>query len=156
MIRDTSAQDRVMTAPSNRRKQFVWIGLGLATLVAIGLCVPTVARLMSADSSASSARLRIAEVKRGDLVRDVSVQGRVVAAVSPTLYARTAGTVTLDVHAGDKVKKDDVLAEIDSPELTNPSSRNRRRSTASGSKSNARRSTTARHRPRRRWPTSKP
>ena len=119
MIRDTSAQDRVMTAPSNRRKQFVWIGLGLATLVAIGLCVPTVARLMSADSSASSARLRIAEVKRGDLVRDVSVQGRVVAAVSPTLYARTAGTVTLDVHAGDKVKKDDVLAEIDSPELTN-------------------------------------
>ena len=119
MIRDTSAQDRVMTAPSNRRKQVVWIGLGLATLAAIAVCVPTIARLMSADSSASSARLRIAEVKRGDLVRDVSVQGRVVAAVSPTLYARTAGTVTLDVHAGDKVKKGDVLAEIDSPELTN-------------------------------------
>jgi HlyD family secretion protein len=35
------------------------------------------------------------------------------------LYARSAGTVTLDVHAGDKVTKGQVLAEIDSPELTN-------------------------------------
>jgi HlyD family secretion protein len=31
-------------------------------------------------------RLRIAEVGRGTLVRDASVNGRVVAAVSPTLY----------------------------------------------------------------------
>ncbi|MBA8889752.1 HlyD family secretion protein [Dokdonella fugitiva] len=119
MIRDTSAQDRPIAAPRNRKKQIVWIGLGLATLVAIGLVLPAVTRLMSADSSASAARLRIAEVKRGTLVRDVSVQGRVVAAVSPTLYARTAGTVTLDVHAGDKVNKGAVVAEIDSPELTN-------------------------------------
>ncbi len=47
------------------------------------------------------------------------MQGKVVAAVSPTLYARSGGTVTLDIHAGDKVKKGDVLAEIDSPELNN-------------------------------------
>ena len=81
--------------------------------------MPTVARLFSADSSASTARLRIAEVKRGTLTRDVSVQGKVVAAVSPTLYARSAGTVDLDIHAGDKVNKGDVLAVVDSPELTN-------------------------------------
>lgn len=119
MIRDTSAQDRVLAAPGNAKKKFVWAGLGVAAIIALALLAPTVSRLMSADSSASSARLRIAEVKRGNLVRDVSVQGRVVAAVAPTLYARSAGTVTLDVHAGDKVKKGDVLAEIDSPELTN-------------------------------------
>ncbi len=119
MIRDTSAQDRQIAPQRNRRKQFVWIGVGAVVVVAVLACVPTIARLLSADSSASSTRLRIAEVKRGTLTRDVSVQGKVVAAVSPTVYTRSAGTVALDVNAGDKVKKGDVLAEVDSPELTN-------------------------------------
>lgn len=119
MIRDTSAQDRKIAPPRNRRKYFVWGGAAAAVVLAAALLLPAAARLMSADSSASSARLRIAEVKRGTLTRDVSVQGKVVAAISPTLYARSGGTVTLDIHAGDKVKKGDVLAEIDSPELTN-------------------------------------
>jgi HlyD family secretion protein len=119
MIRDTSAQDRQIAPQRNQSKRMLWIGIGVAAAVAVALCIPTVSRLMSADSSASTARLRIAEVKRGTLTRDVSVQGKIVAAVSPTVYTRSAGTVTLDVHAGDKVKKNDVLAEIDSPELTN-------------------------------------
>jgi HlyD family secretion protein len=54
---------------------------------------------------------------RGDLVRDVSMQGRVVAAVSPTLYAAAPGTITLDVEAGERVIAGQVLAEVDSPEL---------------------------------------
>ncbi|MEP7098116.1 MAG: biotin/lipoyl-binding protein, partial [Dokdonella sp.] len=119
MIRDTSAQDRQLSPQRNRRKQFLWIGAGAFVVVIVLACMPTVARLLSADSSASATRLRIAEVKRGTLTRDVSVQGKVVAAVSPTVYTRTAGTVSLDVNAGDKVKKGEVLAEIDSPELTN-------------------------------------
>jgi len=119
MIRDTSAQDRVLAAPRTTRKKIAWAGAAVAAVAVAALLVPAVSRLMSADSAASSARIRIAEVRRGDLVRDVSVQGRVVAAVAPTLYARTAGTVRLDVNAGDKVNKGDVLAEVDSPELTN-------------------------------------
>src|SRR4029078_11579957 len=75
-------------------------------------------RRISAGSAVSSSSVRIAAVKRGTLTRDISAQGKVVAAVSPTLYASTAGTVTLDVHAGDKVEKDQVLAELYSPELT--------------------------------------
>ncbi len=119
MIRDTSAQDRVLAPQRNRRRQLTWAGIGIAAAIAIIACIPTVASLLSADSAASSARLRIAEVKRGDLTRDVSVQGRVVAAVSPTLYTRSPGTVALTVNAGDKVAKGQVLAEVDSPELTN-------------------------------------
>ena len=119
MIRDTSAQDRQLSPKINRKKRLIWIGVGAAGLLAVIAVMPTVAHLMSADSSASTARLRIAEVKRGTLTRDVSVQGRVVAAVSPTLYARSAGTVSLEIHAGDKVKKGDVLATIESPELAN-------------------------------------
>ncbi|MBX3690693.1 HlyD family efflux transporter periplasmic adaptor subunit [Dokdonella sp.] len=120
MIRDTSAQDRVMKVESRRGRR--WLVPGLAAVGAIAVLavlVPVAARLFSADSAASMSGLRIAEVKRGTLVRDVSVQGRVVAAVSPTLYAASAGTVTLAVQAGDKVKKGDVLAEIASPELSN-------------------------------------
>ena len=99
-----------------------WIRIGIAAAVVAVLLIfvaPTAMRLFSSDSSASMSRLRIAEVKRGTLTRDVSVQGSVVAAISPTLYATSAGTVILDVNAGDKVIRDQVLAEVVSPELNN-------------------------------------
>jgi len=64
-------------------------------------------------------RLRIATVTRDDLVRDVTVQGRVIAAVSPTIYAPAPGTITLEVEAGARVEAGQVLAVIASPELTN-------------------------------------
>lgn len=119
MIRDTSAQDRVVTQPVDRRKPMMIAAAVLVALAIIAAITPTAMRLLSADSTASTARLRIAEVRRGDLVRDVSVQGTVVAANSPTLYARNGGTVSLEVQAGDKVEKGEVLAVIDSPELSN-------------------------------------
>jgi HlyD family secretion protein len=119
MIRDTSAQDVRIAPKIDRKKRVIWIGAALVGAGIVLACIPTVAHLLSADSSASAARLRFAQVKRGTLTRDVSVQGKVVAAVAPTLYARSAGFVDLDIHAGDKVKKGDVLAIVDSPELTN-------------------------------------
>ena len=64
-------------------------------------------------------RVRIAEVTRGPFVRDVSAQGTVVAAVSPTLFAAAPGTVHFLVQAGDVVKKDQPIATLDSPELRN-------------------------------------
>ena len=119
MIRDTSAQDRAVSAPSTRKRTLVLIGIAVAAVIGVALLAPTVMRLMSSDAAASLSQLRIGEVKRGTLVRDVSVQGQVVAAVSPTLYAPNPGIVTLKINAGDKVAKDQVLAEIESPELTN-------------------------------------
>ena len=117
MIRDTSAQDRRIQ-PEHPRRRWVVIGAAAAAvLAALIWVVPTVARLISAGASVSLASVRVAEVKRGTLTRDISQQGKVVAAVSPTLYTNAAGTVTLAVHAGDKVEKDQVLAEVDSPEL---------------------------------------
>jgi len=119
MIRDTSATDRRIEADAPRRR---WVLLGAsaaAVLAALIFVVPTVARLLASGIAVRSDSVRIAEVKRGTLTRDVSAQGKVVAAVSPTLYASAAGTVTLAVQAGDKVEKDQVLAEVDSPELKN-------------------------------------
>jgi len=56
-------------------------------------------------------------VTRGDLVRDIAADGRVIAANSPILYAISAGTVDLKVVAGEVVKKGQELAVIDRPEL---------------------------------------
>src|SRR5690606_25916347 len=82
-------------------------------------------RMLGAERAVAAERLRIATVERGTLVRDLSVQGRIVAAVSPTLYAPAAGIVTLSARAGDSVGKDAELARIDSPELDNSLERER-------------------------------
>jgi HlyD family secretion protein len=119
MIRDTSAQDRRIEPTPARRRWLVPGAAGAVVLLALVSGLPTLARLLSAGASASAAGLRIAEVRRGTLTRDISAQGKVVAAASPTLYTTAAGTVTFLVHAGDKVEQDEVLAEVDSPELTN-------------------------------------
>ena len=81
--------------------------------------MPAVQRWANATVSVPLERLRTATVVRGDLVRDVSVQGRIVAAVSPTLYATAPGTITLNVEAGERVLAGQVLATVNSPELTN-------------------------------------
>ncbi len=118
-IRDTSGQDRPVSTATSRtqapwRRWLPMAGAGAAVLL-------VVAWLLSGWSaggrSFDASRLRIAEVKRGDLVRDISADGRVIAANSPVLYAIAGGTVTLKVVAGDAVKKGQALAEIDSPEL---------------------------------------
>jgi len=113
-IRDTAAQDQRVTSPPRRRR---WILSSLAAAVVVGLIGWTASGWLSGTRSFDASRLRIAQVTRGDLVRDLSAEGRVIAANSPTLYAIAAGTVTLTVVAGDAVEKDQALAVIDSPEL---------------------------------------
>ena len=117
MFRDTASQDRVLEAPPfwvTWRKPLISAAVLLVLLV---LALPAIMRWASADAAVPAERLRIAEVRRGDLVRDVSVQGRVVAANSPTLYAPSAGTVTLAVEAGQSVTRGQTLAHIDNPQL---------------------------------------
>ncbi len=80
---------------------------------------PSFDRWASSDRSVDLTRLRLGTVTRGDLLRDVSVQGRVVAADHPTVVSPAQGLISLLVKAGDVVKRDMVLARIDSPELQN-------------------------------------
>ncbi|ASR42672.1 efflux transporter periplasmic adaptor subunit [Xanthomonas citri pv. mangiferaeindicae] len=114
-IRDTSAQDTVHIARPARRRR--WLAIAAAAIAVIAALAWLVAGWASGATSIDAARLRIAEVTRGDLVRDIAAEGRVISANSPTLYAIAPGTVTLKVVAGDRVEKGQVLAEIDSPEL---------------------------------------
>ena len=117
MIRDTSAQDAVLSTPPAQRykRRALWIG-GVAVAVAASALLLSAWR--GSEHSVNASRLRIAEVARGTLVRDASVNGRVVAAISPTLYSTAQSTVTLMVNAGDTVKKGQVLALLESPDLS--------------------------------------
>jgi len=119
MIRDTSSQD-VILKPQSKIKQ--WLKISSPILI-LGLIIffayPSFARWSSADFSVDPARIRVAKVERGDFIRDISLQGNIVAANSPKLYAPAIGTVTLMANPGDPVTKGQLIAEVNSPELTN-------------------------------------
>jgi HlyD family secretion protein len=117
-FRDTSEQDHPLATRSRRWPLLVVAGVAIAAAIAL-LGGGRVKQMLSADAAVSAARLNIAAVDIAPLTRDVAGEGRVVAAQSPTLFAPGAGTVTLVVRAGDPVKLGQVLARVDSPELTN-------------------------------------
>src|SRR5215212_2009887 len=105
MIQDTSAQDRPLAKAAVARPWRRWLTRGVIALaVALGLGW-VVRGWLGGERSVDRARVRIARVERGTLVRDVVADGRVVAANSPTLYAIAAGTVDLQVRPGDTVKR---------------------------------------------------
>lgn len=117
-IRDTSAQDQVLARPRGlRRLPKAWWLAGAGALALLALAVWVIGGWTAGSSSFDASRVRIAQVTRGDLVRDLSAEGRVITANSPTLYAIAGGTVALKVVAGDVVKDGQELAVIDSPEL---------------------------------------
>lgn len=124
MIRDTSATDRAVTPQQQpRSRRPLWLLAGAAALAL--LAGWSLWSWAGSSRAVSADRLRFAEVTRGTLVRDAAVDGKVVAAVSPTLYAPAGGTVTLKINAGDTVKRGDVMAVLDSPELDNELQRER-------------------------------
>jgi HlyD family secretion protein len=118
-IADTSAQDVAVQETSKTRKR-VLIAAGMLVVILAALWItPSLQRWAGSSISVPKDRLRLATVARADLVRDVSVQGRVVAAISPSLFAPAAGTITLLVEAGAQVKEGQSLARLDSPDLQN-------------------------------------
>lgn len=117
-IRDTSAQDQSLgDSPTPRQRLRRWLPAAAGAVAVLAALAWTVSAWTGGGRSYDGSRIRVAEVVRGDLVRDISADGRVISANSPTLYAIAGGTVTLHVVAGDRVEEGQPLAEIDSPEL---------------------------------------
>jgi HlyD family secretion protein len=117
MIHDTSNQDVLLVSSGSRlaRRWLLWVvlaALAIASVIAGGR------RWGLGEHSVDRERIRIAEVVRGKLVRDIVSDGRVTAANNPTLYAVAAGIVTFRVQAGDPAQRGQPLAEILSPELS--------------------------------------
>lgn len=88
-----------------------------AVLILTAILFPSVRRWARAEKAVDATSLRFGTVQRGDLLRDVSVQGRVVASLHPTLFSSGQGIVSLRTKAGSQVRRGDVLATIDSKEL---------------------------------------
>jgi len=72
----------------------------------------------SLSQAAEPTPVKVVPVQRGDVVRYVTVPGNLRANQQATLYAKVAGYLTkVAVDKGDAVKADQVLAEIEVPEL---------------------------------------
>jgi HlyD family secretion protein len=116
MIRSTSAMDTPVERAPRRVPWGVAAGVLVALVLLVALAAPLVRRWAATTTSVERSRLRLATVSRGDLVYDVAVQGRVVAASRPTLFSPSAGIVSVKVREGEKVDEGAVLAVVDSPE----------------------------------------
>jgi HlyD family secretion protein len=123
-IRGTDAQDLAVSAKPDRRRQKM-IGIAAGGLVLVLVFGLLIRGWSSTEFTVSRDRLRIATVTEGPFVRDVSAQGTVVAAVSPTLFAVAPGNISYAVRAGDTVKAGQVLGTLASPTLESEYQRER-------------------------------
>lgn len=117
MIQNSSSMDRPVVAARNPRVLILAGAAAVAVVVLFAVLFPSIRRWVQADSAVDASTVRLATVSRGDLLREVSVQGRVVAALHPTLFSPGQGIVALKTKAGTQTKAGDVLATIDSKEL---------------------------------------
>jgi len=118
VISGTSAMDKPVERPRGlRARALAAIGGVLVLLASAAFVAPAARRWARAERTIDSSRLRLGTAVRGDLDRDVSAQGRVVAALHPTLFSPAQGTVSLLVKAGTQVRVRQPLARVDSPEL---------------------------------------
>ena len=110
--------DKPVDAPRRAgSRNLILGGAGLALVMLLVFVVPALSRWARADRAIEASRIRVGAVSRGDLERDVSAQGRIVAALHPTLFSPAQGTVALSVRAGTDVAKGQLLATVESPEL---------------------------------------
>ena len=116
MIENSSSMDRPVAAQRSPRL-IASIVAGVVLLIALAFAFPSIRRWARADRAVDASTLRVANVTRGDLLRDLSVQGRVVASLSPTLFSSGQGIVSLRTQAGQQVKQGDVLAIVESKEM---------------------------------------
>ncbi len=117
MIKDASVMDRpVAQRRFLHRVRFIGPAAIVITLTAAAF-LPAFSRWSRSGASIDASRVRVAAVVRGDLVREISVEGRIVAAFHPTSFSPARGIVSINVTAGQVVDEGDILASVSSPEL---------------------------------------
>ena len=116
MIHNSQSMDRPVTAQRSPRV-IAAVVAGVVLLAVLAVAFPAILRWVRAEKAVDAKTVRLATVTRGDLLRDLSMQGSVVASLSPTLFSPGQGIVSLRTRAGAEVKKGDILATIDSKEL---------------------------------------
>jgi len=125
-IRGTIGQDAAVKTAQDAWYRKRWVHLaGIGAVLLIAAFIWAGRAWIDSSHTVQADRLRIAAVQRAHFIRDVAAQGTVIAAVNPTLFAVAPGNIAYQVHAGDVVKKGQVLATLESPELNNEYERER-------------------------------
>jgi len=116
MIQSTDTQDEHI----EKVKSNTWVklmALTISLIIAGVYILPTLSNWYSGIISVDKTNLLTAKVFRGELIRDVAVSGKLVAANAPQLYSPEIGDVTMLSRPGDKVNKGQIVARLNSPEL---------------------------------------
>ncbi|HEY2090896.1 MAG TPA: efflux RND transporter periplasmic adaptor subunit [Thermoanaerobaculia bacterium] len=117
MIESSSSMDRPVVGQRNARLLAGGAIASVVVLILLAAAFPAIRRWSRAERAVDASTLRFGTVTRGDLLRDLSVEAKVVAPLSPTLFSPGQGIVSLRTHGGVQVKAGEVLAVIDSKEL---------------------------------------
>ena len=120
MINGTIGQDEAINTVNARPWKKIIMGLLLMAIVTC-FSLPTLSRWVDGIPSIDANSITLARVFKGTLIRDIAVNGKLVAADAPTLYSSESGQITLLAKPGDIVQKGTVVAVILSPELQSAS-----------------------------------
>ena len=89
-----------------------------ALALAFAGCKPTESAKAVITPQAASVGVKLVPTRKGDIYREISLPANIIANQQVTLYSKVTGYLkTISVDKGDEVKKGDVLAEIEAPEL---------------------------------------
>lgn len=116
MIEGTSGQDEVVITSNKLALKKILLGISLFCALSY-IIFPTLSQWYSSIPSVDSKSINIETVIRGDLIRDVVVSGKAVAANAPQLYSTEIGKITLLAKPGEAVALNQIVARLMSPEL---------------------------------------
>lgn len=117
MIQGTEQQD--VALPPKPRCYYMYITTAAIMVLLATACVWSMGSYPHVSVVIPKNQVQIARVSRGDLIRDIAVQGKVVAANAPTLFSQSEGQIRFMKQPGEAVTIGDLLAVIESPELEN-------------------------------------
>ncbi|MEW6999285.1 efflux RND transporter periplasmic adaptor subunit [Colwelliaceae bacterium BS250] len=116
MIAGTNSQDEVISVTKKSLPIKPIVALVVIAVIIYSM-LPTLTQWYSSIPSVNANKLTTAAVIRGELIRDVSVSGKAVAANAPQLYSTEVGKITLLAKPGEAVSLNQVVAQLISPEL---------------------------------------
>ena len=118
MIQSSSSMDKPVEKSGRfTTRQKIWLIFVLVVVALLAVAFPSLRRWATSEASIDASRVRTGVASRGDLVRDVAVQGNVVAAFRPTLIAPARGIAHVEVKPGRVVEAGDPLVRVESPEV---------------------------------------
>ncbi|GGY79939.1 RND transporter MFP subunit [Cellvibrio zantedeschiae] len=118
MIKGTEQQDIPLVSKAKKSTMRI-TAISAAVLSIFGAAVWFYADGPNASLVMEKDQVQIASVSRGDLVRDLAVQGKVVAANAPTLFSQAEGQIRFIKQPGEAVNMGDLIALVESPTLKN-------------------------------------